>query len=116
MTCSRAARASTRLRAARAATRSISRISATAYDTITGFLTGLGGDVLDVADLLVGFVAGTSDLADFVECDAGGGNTTVKVDADGAVNGAAFTAVCTLTGVTTSLDALVAGNNIDPGG
>ncbi len=85
-------------------------------DTITDFLTGLGGDVLDVADLLVGFVAGTSDLADFVQCDAAGGNTTVKVDADGAVNGAAFTDVCMLAGVTTSLDALVAGNNIDPGG
>jgi hypothetical protein len=51
-----------------------------------------------------------------VQCDAGGGNTTVKVDADGATNGANFTDVCVLTGVTTTLTDLVAGGNIQPEG
>jgi Ca2+-binding RTX toxin-like protein len=85
-------------------------------DTITDFTVGLGGDVLDIADLLSGFVSGVSDLIDFVQCDATGGGTTVKVDADGAANGANFTDACVLTGVTTTLTDLVAGNNIEPGG
>src|SRR5262249_59573884 len=84
-------------------------------DTITDFTTGAGGDVLDIADLLVGFTSG-SDPNDFVECASGGGNTTVKVDADGAANGANFTRLCVMTGVTTTLPDLVSGGNIDLGG
>jgi hypothetical protein len=39
-------------------------------DTITDFLTGLGGDVLNVADLLIGFTAGS---------DASGAKIRVRV-------------------------------------
>jgi len=85
-------------------------------DTVTDFAVGAGGDVLDVADLLFGFTNGVSDLDDFVQCEVTGGNTTVKVDADGAAGGAAFTDVCVLTGVTTTLTDLVAGGNIEPSG
>jgi Ca2+-binding RTX toxin-like protein len=60
------AQAWTRLRAAMAATRSIFQNLSDGVDTISDFVTGLGGDVLDIAHLLVGFVAGKSNLADFV--------------------------------------------------
>jgi Ca2+-binding RTX toxin-like protein len=79
-------------------------------DTITDFQTGAGGDVLDISDLLSGYSAGHE--AEFVQCVTVGANTTVRVDADGALNGAKFTDVCVLTGVTTDLGALVAGDNI----
>jgi Ca2+-binding RTX toxin-like protein len=82
-------------------------------DSIADFTLGAGGDVLDISDLLTGFDAGTSDPNDFVQCETTGGNTTVKVDADGAAGGAAFTDVCVLSGVSTATDQLVAGGNLE---
>jgi Ca2+-binding RTX toxin-like protein len=79
-------------------------------DTITDFETGAGGDVLDISDILTGFAAGHE--AEFVQCVTAGGNTTVKVDADGTLNGSKFTDVCVLTGVTTPLGGLLAGDNM----
>jgi Ca2+-binding RTX toxin-like protein len=79
-------------------------------DTITDFETGLGGDVLDISDLLIGYTAGNE--AEFVQCLAAAGNTTVKVDADGALNGSKFTDVCVLTGVSTTLGDLLDGGNV----
>jgi Ca2+-binding RTX toxin-like protein len=81
-------------------------------DTITDFHTGPGGDVLDIHDMLVGYVDGVSNAADFVQCVVGVAGTTVKVDADGLDNGAKFTDVCVLTGVTTDLGTLLADDNI----
>jgi Ca2+-binding RTX toxin-like protein len=74
-------------------------------DTITDFQTGAGGDVLDISDLLIGYSAGHE--AEFVQCVTAGGNTTVKVDADGLANGAKFTDICVLTSVTADLATLV---------
>jgi Ca2+-binding RTX toxin-like protein len=82
-------------------------------DTIADFTLGAGGDVLDIADLLTGFGAGTSDPNDFVQCETLGGNTTVSVDADGAAGGAAFTDVCVLSGVSTTTNQLVEGGNLE---
>jgi Ca2+-binding RTX toxin-like protein len=82
-------------------------------DTITDFQTGLGHDVLDISDLLVGYTAGHE--AEFVQCVTVGGNTTVKIDADGLANGAKFTDVCVLTGVATDLGTLLTGDNIELG-
>jgi Ca2+-binding RTX toxin-like protein len=82
-------------------------------DTIADFTIGAGGDVLDIADLLTGFDAGTSDLNDFVQCETTGGNTMVKVDADGAAGAAAFTDVCVLSGVSTTTNQLVEGGNLE---
>ncbi|HTO80761.1 MAG TPA: type I secretion C-terminal target domain-containing protein [Methylomirabilota bacterium] len=82
-------------------------------DTITDFTVGSGGDKLDIADILVGYVEGTSDAHDFVQCIATAAGTTVKVDANGTAGGAAFTDVCILAGVTTTLDTLLAGGNIE---
>jgi Ca2+-binding RTX toxin-like protein len=81
-------------------------------DTIADFETGPGGDILDISDILVGYVGGGGDAADFVQCVTAGGNTTVRVDADGAANGSKFTDVCVLTGVTATLGDLLADGNI----
>ena len=70
------------------------------------------GDVLAIGDMLTGFAAG--DEADFVNLVDDGTNTTVQVDADGAANGAVFTSIVVLNGVTGSdLDDLVNANQID---
>jgi trimeric autotransporter adhesin len=71
-----------------------------AAEIVTDFTTGTLGDKLDVSDLLTGFTAGSSNAADFVQFVNAGGNTTVRVDADGAANGANFVDVCVLQGVT----------------
>ena len=66
--------------------------------------------MLDISDLLVGYTAGHE--AEFVACVIGRRHATVKVDADGLANGAKFTDVCVLTGVTTDLGTLLADDNI----
>src|SRR6185295_2779023 len=56
---------------------------ADAGDTISKFKTGSGHDVLDIKDILSGFVDGVSDPNDFVQLTPSGGDTIVSVDADG---------------------------------
>jgi Ca2+-binding RTX toxin-like protein len=69
-------------------------------DTITDFETGTNGDHLNIADLLVGYVDGTSDELDFVRLLGVGSDTIVQVDVDGAIGGSNFIDVATLTGVS----------------
>jgi hypothetical protein len=71
-----------------------------AVDSVTDFDAGPLGDTLDLSDLLTGYTAGVSDPNDFVQFVPGGGNTTVRVDADGAAGGAVFVDVAVLSGVT----------------
>src|SRR5262249_10455135 len=84
-------------------------------DIITDLVTGLGGDVLDVADLLIGFTSG-SDTNEFVQFDAAGGNTAVRVDAHGPTNRPNFPDKWVLAGLPTTLTDLIAGGNIELGG
>ena len=66
-------------------------------DTITGYdRTDL--DKLDIADLLTGYVAGTSDDDVFARFVDTGANLDLEVDRDGAAGGFAFAKVATLTG------------------
>ena len=68
--------------------------------------------MLDIHELLVGF-GGGSNANDFVHLVESGGNTTVGVDANGAVGGSKFTDVCVLSGVTgATVDSLVADGNL----
>lgn len=69
-------------------------------DTITDFELGGSGDRLDVSDLLIGYLDGVSDISDFVRCVTVGGNTVVKVDANGDAGGAKFVDIAVLSGVT----------------
>jgi VCBS repeat-containing protein len=67
-------------------------------------------DKLAIGELLVGYAEG--DEAAFVRLVDDGANTTLQVDADGAVNGEAWQSIAVLNGVTgVSLDDMV--NQID---
>ena len=82
------------------------------FDTITDFAIGAGGDTLALGDLLSGFTPGSA--ADFVQLADSGAATTVAVDANGAVGGASFTTLATLSGVTgVSLESLVSQGNLE---
>ncbi len=84
-------------------------------DTIQDFETGLGGDALNITDILEGFDAGTDDLNDFLQLvELGNGDTAVEVNADGDAGGA-FEAVAIIeggVGDNTMADLLDAGNLI----
>jgi len=80
-------------------------------DIVTDFTSGLGGDIVDVADLLIGFDPMASILDNFVRFTSdGAGNTRVQVNADGA--GYDFVDVALLQGVAgvTATQALANGN------
>ena len=81
-------------------------------DQIMDFTPGVGGDVLDISDVLVGFDAGDNP-ADFVRLTNYGSLTGVGIDADGAVGGASFSTAVYLMGVGTSdLNKLIADGNL----
>lgn len=80
-------------------------------DTITDFVSGAGNDVLDIADVLVGY---TGTVTDFVQITQVGANTIIKVDANGLTGGSNFVQIATLTGVNLGTDeaALVTSGNL----
>ncbi len=79
-------------------------------DTIHGFETGIGHDVLNITDILQGYDALTDAIADFVQIVALNGDTHVRVNADGDAGGV-FTAIAVISGVETTLaDMINAGN------
>ncbi|MYM61736.1 type I secretion C-terminal target domain-containing protein, partial [Pseudomaricurvus sp. HS19] len=55
-----------------------------AVDTITDFQTGVGGDVLNFADLLQGETADAATLDSYLDFSSDGTNTTITIDADGS--------------------------------
>jgi Ca2+-binding RTX toxin-like protein len=68
-------------------------------DAIGDFQAGAGGDVLDIAELLVGYSG--SGLQNFVQViDTGDGNTLVRVDIDGSGTTYGFQNAVVLTGVS----------------
>jgi Ca2+-binding RTX toxin-like protein len=82
-------------------------------DTIGDFQAGAGGDVLDIAELLVGYSG--SDLQNFVQViDTGDGNTLVRVDIDGSATTYGFQNAVVLTGVSgLTLTDMIANGNLD---
>ena len=81
-------------------------------DTITDFTRGVGGDRLDISDVLVGYTAAPSDINSFVRL-SGGASTTVSVNADGV--GTDFVALATLQNVAMSaglLNELLSNGNL----
>jgi Ca2+-binding RTX toxin-like protein len=58
-----------------------------AGDTISGFTRGLGGDVLNLADLLEGFtIVGDVFNDGYLNFFASAGNTIIQLDSDGGMN------------------------------
>lgn len=66
-------------------------------DTVEDFHAGAGGDVLNITDLLQGFDPLAGAISDFVQLVNGGGNTELRVNADGDAGGV-FTAVAIIEG------------------
>lgn len=81
-----------------------------APELIAGFDAGIGGDTLDVSDLLAGYAPGVSDPGAYVQLAQAGGDTSLLVNADGS--GDDFVAVAVLQGETglTVNDLLADGN------
>jgi Ca2+-binding RTX toxin-like protein len=70
------------------------------------------GDVLAIGGMLTGFAAGRE--AEFVNLLDDGTDTTVQVDADGALNGSAFESIAVLSGLTgTTLSSLTSAGKLD---
>ncbi|MFZ5673638.1 MAG: beta strand repeat-containing protein, partial [Pseudomonadota bacterium] len=69
-----------------------------AADTITDYVGGVGGDVVDLTDLFTVDTAGGQNLSNYVQMT---GNN-LEVDVDGAANGQVWTTIATLTGNTSA--------------
>jgi trimeric autotransporter adhesin len=86
-------------------------------DTILDLDACPGGDKIEVADLLTGFLPGVSNLDSFLKTSTVNGSTVIQVDADGTANGVAFVDLVSLLGVSTDLKGLlVTGTLADVGG
>jgi hypothetical protein len=71
--------------------------------------------VLDISDLLVGYEQDMSNIGDFVQLSENGGNTMLRVDTNGSVDGPSFQDVALLEGVTgLNLNDLLSNGNLDP--
>ncbi|HEY7689926.1 MAG TPA: calcium-binding protein, partial [Dongiaceae bacterium] len=82
-------------------------------DTITDFLTAGDNDVIDIADMLTGYVEGVSNVNDFVQLAFTGGDAILRVDANGLAGGSKFIDVAVIAGgVNQTVTELVAGGNL----
>jgi Ca2+-binding RTX toxin-like protein len=81
-----------------------------AGDTITGFVLGAAGDVLDVADLLdeIGYAGSDAVGEGYIVFDQAGKNTIVSVDTDGSASGVNNPAT-----LVTLLNVALSGANLD---
>ncbi|HMI73536.1 MAG TPA: cadherin-like domain-containing protein, partial [Steroidobacteraceae bacterium] len=94
------------------------KTDAAAVDTITDFngtaATASGGDILDIADLLIGYNAATPSA--FINLRESGGNTIISVDRDGAGSSYSFQDTAILQGATNlDLNTLLANGHIHTG-
>jgi Ca2+-binding RTX toxin-like protein len=84
-------------------------------DTLRGFVANGGNnDVLDISSLLAGSTYHAAGAAQFIELREADGNTTLRVDRDGAGSGHTFEDIAVLQGVTgLNLGTLLSGGVID---
>jgi Ca2+-binding RTX toxin-like protein len=85
---------------------------AASVDTVVDFQTGVGGDLLDVSSLLIGYTG--SNLGQWVQLRESGANTIVSVDRDGTGGLHAAQDIAVLQGLTgLDLSTLLSDGNID---
>lgn len=65
-------------------------------DTIKDYEGGVGGDIINITDVLTGYDSGVDDIADFVQLVNVGGHTEVHVDSDGV--GGDYVAIAMIEG------------------
>ncbi|MCZ7641493.1 MAG: type I secretion C-terminal target domain-containing protein [Pseudorhodoplanes sp.] len=84
-----------------------------ASDNIQDFSTG-AGDKIDISDVISGYDPLSHAITDWVQITTSGSNSLLKVDTDGAANGANWQQIATIIGVTGLTDeaALVANGNL----
>jgi len=93
---------------------------APAMDTVTDFVDGVGGDQLDLRDLLVG--ENSSNLTDYLHFESDGTSTEISISSTGAFDGSNYASAADqkillsnvdLTGSDSDIiSALIAGNNL----
>ncbi len=66
-------------------------------DVINNFVTGAGGDAIDISDLLTGFAGPITNWVNFVDS---GANTLVQVDSNGTTGGTAWTTIGQINDLT----------------
>ncbi len=85
-----------------------------AVDTIESFSLFLGGDIIDISDVLVGYDEMTDDILDFARFVDSGSDTTLEIDVDGLANGVNFqAAVFIVNGASLDIASLEASGNLD---
>jgi len=83
-------------------------------DIIIDFTAGVGGDVLDLSDLLVGETEGTIDNYLKANFDNSTGNTTIEVyQGDANVSGATSIQTIVVNGDVSDLTSLISNGNLD---
>ena len=72
-------------------------------DTVNDFSLAQG-DKLDISSILTGYVAGVSNITDFIQITTVGANSVVSVDTNGTVGGVSFVQVATLNHIINLTD------------
>ncbi|USO05292.1 MAG: type I secretion C-terminal target domain-containing protein [Rhodospirillales bacterium] len=82
-------------------------------DKIFDFEAGVGGDILNIADILVGYSTVDDALSDFVQLVQNGSDTELHINADGDIGGT-FEAIAVFDGgLNATLADLIADGNIE---
>lgn len=90
-----------------------SAIAFDGLDRIEDFVFG-DGDIIDVSDVLVGYVDGVSDVDDFVRFTTSGADTIMSIDVNGTAGGVNFqNAALIIGGAGLTPTALEAANLLD---
>lgn len=84
------------------------------FDQIWDYQDGVGGDKIDIRNVLSGYDSLHDDIHDFVRAYAYGDGTVIQVDIDGTGTGSAMTSLTFLRGVGNvgDVDNLIAGGNL----
>lgn len=85
----------------------------TEIDTIIGFETGAGGDILNISNIIIGYDAVDDAIADFIQLSASGDDTNILIDRDGTGTDHTFETIATIqNGISDSVSDLMSNGNL----